>query len=485
MDKKQKKAKRTVLLLMAVTTLLFAGVLIGVSVLRVRIPQQRLEKIETLISEGDTDGARRLIVRVKDEALAEELSVRCSYLDAERAFERRDWIAAKALYAEAGSWEDSEEKVRLCDYRRAAELLVAGAYEEAEAVYSALGGYRDSASFALDCRYERAAELERAGQLSEAAQLFDTLGGHRDAETRLLRLAIAVTGISDGEEALNTLRGMSPELREKMETLAKAREALPQGIIAVGFYHTVGLRGDGRVLACGDDSYGQCSVDMFHDVTAVAAGAYHTLALHRDGTVSAVGRNSEHQCDTSAWRNVVAIAAADYASFGLTKDGKLLAVGFYDYSEPTGWSALEAVAGGSYNLAALSTDGTVWSFPKLKNTEVLRGCAVLAVNTGYVVGAMPDGSVVSSVYDLSSWQDVVALSASGTAILGLDAQGRVLAYFFRQSDAIDFSSFAEVKAIAAGGTHFALVRADGSVTVLGENEHGEAETAQWVLAVNN
>ena len=298
-----------------------------------------------------------------------------------------------------------------------------------------------------------------------------------------MRLAITVTGISDGEEALSSFRGMSRELREKMERLSVTREKLPQGVIAVGFYHTVGLRADGSVVACGDNSFSQCAVEDLHDVTAVAAGAYHTLALHSDGTVSAVGRSSEKQCDTLLWRDVTAIAASDYASFGLRSDGTLLCTGFYDYSEPESWSGLTAVAGGSYNLAALRSDGTVWTYPKLKNADALRGCVGLAVNTGCVTGVMKDGSVAASFFDLSGWDDVVALSESGTAILGLRADGRVLAHFLRQSDAIDFSSVTDAVALAAGGTHFAVVRADGSVRVFGANGHGEAETAGWTLAV--
>ena len=481
MDNEQKKTRRGVLLLIALSTLAFFALGLFFAVMRERVPQQRAERIEALLASGDTSAARPLIERVDDEALAEDYLARCDYLDAENAFARGDWIAARELYAAAGSWEDSADKVRLCDYRRAEDLLSSGSYEEAEVLFASLGGFEDAADRALGCRYERAAALESAGELSEAAALFETLGGYLDAEARLLRIAKAATGLSDDEEALSAFRGLSPEARAKMASLGTAREALPQGLIAVGFYHTVGLCPDGGVVACGDNSRGQCEVGALHDVTAVAAGAYHTLALHRDGTVSAVGRNDEQQCDTSSWRDVTAIAASDYASFALTKDGTLLCTGFYDYREPESWSGLAAVSGGSYNLAALRSDGSVWTYPKLKNTEALRGCVSLAVNTGYAVGVMPDGSAVSSVFDLSAWRDVLAVSASGTAILGLDLQGRVLAHFFRAGDAVDFSSFTGVKAIAAGGTHFALVLSDGSVKVLGENDHGEADVGDWDL----
>ena len=481
MDKEQKKLRRSVLVLILLSTALFFALAMGCLVLRERIPQQRLQKIEALIAAGETDEARRLAGSVGGEA--ESILARCDYCDAEAAFARGDLAAARKFYAAAGSWEDSADKVKLCDYRAAEDILASGDLEEAEAAFAALGGYSDAADRALGCRYERAEALLSAGDLSAAALLFDTLGSYRDAEERVLSLARTISGLSDPEEALSVFRGMSPEQREKMARLGAARESLPQGVVAVGFYHTVGLCPDGSVVACGDNSCGQCNVGSLHDVTAVAAGAYHTLALHRDGSVSALGRNSEKQCDTSAWRDVVAIAASDYASFGLTRGGTLLCTGFYDYSEPESWSGLSAVSGGSYNLAGLRADGTVWTYPKLKNTDALHGCMTLAINTGCVIGAMKDGSVVSSVFDLSDWEDVVALSASGTAILALRADGRVLAHFLRASDALDFSSFTDVRAIAAGGTHYALVLSDGSVTVLGANDHGEAETGGWKLAV--
>ena len=465
MDNEQKQMRRRVLVLITIATIVFFALGLVFAVLHERIPQRRIEKIESLLDAGNSAAARRLAGRVDDEALRESYFARCDYLDAEAAFAEGDWAAARGFYAAAGSYEDSEDKARLCDYRRAEELLSAGLPEEAEALFTSLGGFEDAADRALSCRYERASALESAGELSEAGALFASLGGYLDAETRLVRIATAVTGISDEDEALSVFRGMTPEARAKREALGALRDALPQGIIAVGFYHTVGLQSDGTVVACGDNSYGQCDVGALHDVKAVAAGAYHTVTLHSDGTVSAIGRDSEEQCATAEWRNVTAIAASDYATFGLTEDGTLLCTGFYDYTEPESWSGLKAVAGGSYNLAAL------------------RGAEAVDVNTGYAVAVLGDGSVVSTIFDLSAWHDILAVSASSTAILALDAQGRVSAHFFRESDRIDFSSVTDAVAIAAGGTHFAVVLSDGSVRVFGETENGAGMTADWSLAV--
>ena len=67
----------------------------------------------------------------------------------------------------------------------------------------------------------------------------------------------------------------------------------PQGnvtpMVAVGGYHTVGLKADGTVVAEGLNDYGQCNVGNWTDIVQVAAGGHHTVGLKSDGTVVAVG----------------------------------------------------------------------------------------------------------------------------------------------------------------------------------------------------
>ena len=480
----QKNMRRRVARTLLVSTLVFFLLLGGAFYLQREIPLRRLARIEALLDAGDYAAARPLTERVDDEALAEGFRARCDYLEGVQLMDSGRWAEARELLANAGSYADAAERVQTCSYALAEALLADGEYDAAAEAFASLGGYGDAADRALGCRYEKALALEEGGDAAGAAEIYEHLGSYRDSAVRLRRLAVVVTGISDGEEALEVLHGLSREDREKMLALKTVRESLPHGVLAVGFYHTVGLQADGTVVACGDNSCGQCDVGALHGVSAVAAGAYHTVALHADGTVSALGRNSEGECNTAEWRNVTAIAAADYATFGLTRDGTLLCTGVNDYTEPSQWSGLGDVAGGSYNLAALREDGSVWSYPALKGLDALRGAEAIDVNTGYAVAVMADGRAMSTAFDLSAWHDIVAVSASGTAILALDAEGRICAHFFRQSDAVDFSSVSGAVAIAAGGTHFAVVLSDGSVRVFGENAHGEAETGGWTLKVN-
>lgn len=61
--------------------------------------------------------------------------------------------------------------------------------------------------------------------------------------------------------------------------------------LATGREHALLLRGDGTLVALGDNTYGQCSVPQGLDhVVAIAAGRYHSVALRDDGTVQAWGR---------------------------------------------------------------------------------------------------------------------------------------------------------------------------------------------------
>ena len=45
-------------------------------------------------------------------------------------------------------------------------------------------------------------------------------------------------------------------------------------------------------------------MDKWTDIVAVSAGYYHTVGLKADGTVVAVGNNQFSQCDVSEWTNI-------------------------------------------------------------------------------------------------------------------------------------------------------------------------------------
>lgn len=478
------RLRRTVTGMLLAATLVFAAAVYGGIWLSRKLPDWRIGRVEAAIAAGDTALARRRIEQLSDEAQRSIYLPQCDYLDGQALLRAGDTAGARAAFAAAGDYLDAVEMVRLCDYQAAEALYSRGDWEGALEAFRALGAYADAADRCAACHYAWALELENAGDLDAAAVQLTLAGEYADAPEHLRNIARAVTGLSDAEEALNAYRGMSSETVELNLQLNARRAQLSQESIAVGFYHTVGLAADGSALACGDNSWGQCDVAGERDLVAVAAGAYHTLLLRADGTVRAVGRNTEGQCETAAWSNVVSVAASNYASYGLTGDGCVLCAGYGDFSEIESWNGIVQIAGGSYNLAVLRADGTVWTWPALSGCDELNGAASIAINSGYAAAVMPDGSLRGSVPGLPEKEGLVSVSASGTCVLALDTDGRIVPYFFRAGDAYDLSGVTDAVAVAAGGTHSAVVLADGSVTVFGRTDEGQGDTAAWRLKVS-
>ena len=481
--KKNEQVPRRQVLRLLIRTSIGVLLLLLIAVLLVKAaPMLRQRQLDMALAAGDTEKARRLAEGLDEEAQA-AVGQQCSYLEAE-ALEREGRLdEAAERFAEAGSYVDAAARSRACRYAQAESLCAEARWEEAAEAFRALGSYADAADRVTACRYAQACALLDAGQLQEAAGQLDALGAYEDAPELLRRAVCALTGIEDPEAAMAAYRGVSLESLNEQAAMNEQREALPAGVIDLGFYHTVGLGADGRVLACGDNSCGQCEVGGWEEVSAVAAGGWHTAALLADGRVVCTGRNDEHQCDTADWRGVVAIAAGDYATFGLCEDGTLLSTGYLDYDEIRGWTKMRSLCAGSYNVAAQREDGSLWFYPLMPGTERLGAVRSLAVNTGYAVGVREDGSAVCTACELD-WQQVLTVSAGSTAILALRSDGSVAAHFFRASDTIDFSGVHDAVAVAAGGTHFAVVHADGSVEVFGRSAEGQADTALWQLAVN-
>ena len=442
---KSRSAERDLFWTLALSTLAFLLLLGGALLFAKQLPQLRLHRLTVAMERGDLDRARELIEKLTDPELARSYRSECDYREAKSRMSQGDWSGARALLAGTGDYQDAAALVKECDYQAALALEAQGQYAEAAAAFRELGNYQDAAGRYDSSRYALARSLKEQGELAEAATLFRELGAYGDSETQLRSLALAITGLSDVDEALASLQGLSLEELEGLGELAALREELPRDILALGFYHTLGLKEDGTVLACGDDSCGQGQVSAWSDVTAVAAGAYHSLGLRADGTVYAAGRGDEGQCQVSDWTDV------------------------------------GALCGGSYGLAALRSDGTVLAQPAIPAAETLNSLVSLCTGSGYAAGLRGDGRVRASAFDLDEWKNIVSVSGSGTAVLGLEADGTVCGFFFRPGDAVDLSALQNVAAIAAGGTHFAFAHWDGTVTVLGDRDRGQADTEAWVL----
>jgi alpha-tubulin suppressor-like RCC1 family protein len=150
--------------------------------------------------------------------------------------------------------------------------------------------------------------------------------------------------------------------------------------VATGNRHVVALKGDGSVVAWGQNYWvsritggeagGMTSIPLgLDDVVSIQAGSHHSLALQRDGTVHAWGGSWGNTYTHDQWivpsglSNVVALAALRNDSLALTSDGAVVGWGsdIYGVSSmaPGPIGAIAIAAGYESHALALKSDGTV------------------------------------------------------------------------------------------------------------------------------
>jgi len=366
---------------------------------------------------------------------------------------------------------ETDELLLECDYIDAGVLMDEGSYEEAYAIYAMLSDYKDSDLMMQEARYRIAGESYDAGEKAVALEVYISLGKYEDSKEKADEIALEVTGAKTIDEAYNILEGMNLKEMQKISELTVARNALPEGVLAVGAKHTVGLAEDGTVLAAGLNDEGQCDVSGWSDIASVDAGAYHTVGLKGDGTVVASGRNDEGQCDVESWKNVVKIAAGAYNTYGLLKNGTVVSTGFADGDSLAALKNIRNIGAGAYAAVCINDEGILCEL----------GAAAADVNTAYIAALMPNGKVITTLENNPDWEDAIAISAGSNMLIALLSDGSAEAVVFDKRDQIDLSGYDNVIAAAAGGAHSAILLSDGSVVSFGSNEYGECDTEDWQL----
>lgn len=218
--------------------------------------------------------------------------------------------------------------------------------------------------------------------------------------------------------------------------------------VAAGLIHDLALRADGKVIAWGNNSYGQTNVPVnATNVVAIAANYYHNLVQRADGTVIAWGLNTSGQTDVpSSVTNVAALAATGAQSFALRRDGTVAIWGssfvpYVSYSIMN-FSNIVALAAGEKHLLMLFADGTVMAS---------------GVNT-YGQTDVPPGL-----------SNVVAIAAGSSHSLALKNDGTVVAWGDNRKEQTTVpTNLPRVVAIAAGYSHSLALLYDGTVRGWGD-----------------
>lgn len=264
--------------------------------------------------------------------------------------------------------------------------------------------------------------------------------------------------------------------------------------VAVGSYHTLAIKTDGRLLTWGYNNKGQLGNGTNNDsgkpvapnlstVSAVAAGDEHSLALTTDGVVWAWGDNGYGQLGDGTRKDAdapikigtdfTAIAAGDNFSLALKADGTLWAWGRNgdgqlgdgtrnDRALPQAVSGkYSKIAAGGRTTYAIDSAGTLWAWGsspfgggrELTPKAVAQQVAAISAGDSHLLLQKLDGTLY-------------AVGANDQGQLGIDDDT------VYQADApIKLSS--QLLSFAAGGNQALLITPAGSVVIWGDNTEGQ------------
>lgn len=445
------------------------------------LPDIRYEKAREALESGDYEGVLDFAGQ-EDSIRAAELSETMKLEQAKKLIETGEADQAREILNTLPETEERSELIRSLDYADALSLFEAQNWKEAIAAMEQLGGYGDSYAYINRAKTAIAEEYYQNGEKVKAVDAFLATGTDENI-TRAYEIATEETGIDDPEEALETLRGYDAETVAKLRQMRTLRKSTEKTVLSAGFAHTLGLKKDHTVLSAGDNTCGQCDVGNWAGIIEIAAGAYHSVGLKEDGTVVAAGDNTYGQCDVSDWSDIVHIAANNYDTFALTGEGRILHTGFHAYAELDRWpDDLKSISAGSYAVAAVRKNGQMLASHESSYAPEFEGLFSAAVQTGYAVGLMEDGTPLAHGVMLpQDWKDIVILYAGSNRILALTAGQTVLEYAFMDRDRLLEGEQNNVAAAANGATHIALLFNDGTVRCFGSDEHGECDTGDWNL----
>lgn len=376
------------------------------------VAQNKYERGMALLDEKDYDNAYKLLKEAgKNDEIKQSKHDRATEL-----IEAEKYEEGYELLNEIGMTDE----INASKYQRAVESFTGEKYTEAISLLESLGKYKDSTDMVLECKYQIAEQLRNDGKLLEAVKAFNAIGSYKNAAQRCTEIWSGI---------------------------------VERKTIAVGTFHTVGLKSNGTVVAIGRNEFGECDIDDWQNIIDVNAGFDLTVGLKSDGTVVAAGYNEDGQRDVSEWQNIVAISSGALHTVGLKSDGTVVATGWNGEGEcnVNVWTDIVAISAGWADTVGLKADGTV-----------------------VAVGLNTDNQC-----DVSEWTDIVAIGAGRWHTVGLKSDGSVVAVGSNKYGACNVGEWKDVIAIVAGQTHTIGLKSDGTVVATGNNDHGQCDVSEW------
>ena len=310
--------------------------------------------------------------------------------------------------------------------------------------------------------------------------LFDGVAYTSSTEPKTVRLSVTD---SDGDVIRLGTLNVSSSSTDWQTVLNTVTDKSPALAASSGI--TVAVNAFGIVDVSGFSASGRWAAEGYSGAVGIAAGRTHTLVLTEGLKVVEFGSQAYGEQNVVDWENIIAVSAGYYTSYGLTADGRVLAAGLNDsgQTDVSGFNDVTAISAGLKHVVMLHADGTVsaaGASSAYGDLGGISGAVAVAAGDNFTAVLLSDGSVkVSGAenIDVSGW-NVVKIAAGSRHLIGLTADGGVVAAGDNSYDQCDVSGLTDIENIAAGEFHSAFLREDGVVLFNGYS--GEYHAAEGI-----
>lgn len=241
--------------------------------------------------------------------------------------------------------------------------------------------------------------------------------------------------------------------------------------------HTAALRTDGAVLTAGRNDFGQRNVSSWKNIVQIAVATDSTAGVVSDGTVVLTGKLAS-SCNVASWKDVVRVAVSDTHIVGLKLDGTVLTSGSSS-CDASSAAGISSIAAGSGFTLCLASDGSVSAFGSAPDVSAWNGVLQIAASGDAAAALKADGTVVTTLAaDTSAWTNVQSIALSNGILSAVTSDGKVLS----NAETL-FTSESDVRAVeAAVGSDYQLVMdAEGSVIAYGDPDNRQTAVFAWNL----
>lgn len=246
-----------------------------------------------------------------------------------------------------------------------------------------------------------------------------------------------VFGVTETNEVISCGSGGEDYSRLVVETVKKWKNILyiyKAWSLEYGFL-LIGLQTNGSVVAVSSNkSDPRLACQKWTDITSISAGYYHVVGVKSDGTVVACGENRFGKCDVSGWNNIKSVQAFHTWTLGIKNDGNIVWTGdkktlgsFSDIDSVNNLFVLGikkdktlAIADDFYTWKSHDPTDWLYSLNNIKKVASSYGTIVVLFENGTVAG---DNYKVGNIESVKNWKNIIDIVTDGEYVVGLCEDG--------------------------------------------------------------